>query len=55
MIIISFVMIAQSEYMQSARDIRNYSDNYSNDKIIELYENYYGVSLNPSVAQHNPI
>ena len=55
MIIISFVMIAQTNNSQSTRDIRNYSDKYSNDQIIELYENFYGVSLNPSVVQHNPM
>ena len=43
MIIISFVMIAQSDYSQFTREVRSYSDNYSDNQVIGLYENHYAV------------
>lgn len=46
MIIISSVMIAQSDYSQFTREIQNYTDNYSDDQVIGLYENHYGVPRN---------
>ena len=46
MMIISFVMIAQSDYSQFTKDIRIYSNNYSDDQVMGLYENHYGVPRN---------
>lgn len=54
MLIISIGMIAQSEYSQNTRDNRGYSNNYSDNRNIGIYENYYGISLNPSIARHHP-
>ena len=46
MILISSVMMAQSYYSQFTREIQNYTDYYSDDQVIELYENHYGVPRN---------
>lgn len=46
MMILSVVMIAQSEYSQFTRDIRIYSGNYSDNQVIGLYENHYGLPQN---------
>lgn len=43
---ISTVMFAQADYSLFARDIRSYSDNYSDDQVMGLYENHYGVPRN---------
>jgi len=46
LIMISTVMFAQADYSLFARDIRSYSDNYSDDQVMGLYENHYGVPRN---------
>ena len=46
LIMISAVMFAQTDYSLFARDIRSYSDNYSDDQVMGLYENHYGVPRN---------
>lgn len=56
MLIISIVMIAQSEYSpQLTGHSRNYSNNYPDNQVIGLYDNYYGISLNPTFAQRNNV
>ena len=46
LIMISTVMFAQADYSLFTRDIRSYSDNYSDDQVMGLYENHYGVPRN---------
>ena len=46
LIMISAVMFAQTDYSLFARDIRSYSDTYSDDQVMGLYENHYGVPRN---------
>ena len=46
LIMISTVMFAQADYSLFVRDIRSYSDNYSDDQVMGLYENHYGVPRN---------
>lgn len=40
---ISVAMFAQLDFNSFTRDIRGYSEDYSDDQVIELYENHYGV------------
>ncbi|MDD2326992.1 MAG: hypothetical protein PHZ13_01555 [bacterium] len=40
---ISVAMFAQIDFNLFIRDIGNYSRNYSDDHVIDLYENHYGV------------
>ncbi|MBK5196202.1 MAG: hypothetical protein JJE08_09295 [Proteiniphilum sp.] len=49
LIMISIVMFAQADYSLFTRDIRSYSDNYSDDQVMGLYENHYGVPRNTLV------
>jgi hypothetical protein len=46
MIMISVVMFAQADYTQFTRDIRSYSDQYTDDQVIGLYENHYALPRN---------
>lgn len=46
LIVISAVGIAQSDYAQFTRDIRRYSDSYTDNQVVELYEYHYGVPQN---------
>ena len=55
MMILSFAMMAQSDNAQFTRDITNKTDNYYHNKTIALYENFYGISPNPSVVIHTPM
>lgn len=43
MVVMSVVGIAQSDYAQFAKDIRGYSANYTDNRVVELYEYHYGV------------
>ena len=45
-ILISTVAFAQQDYTQFAKDIRNYSTNYTDNQVIELYQHHYGVPQN---------
>ena len=54
-ILLSFAMMAQSNNAQFTRDITNYTDNSSDNKTIAFYENFYGISPNPSVALQVPM
>ena len=40
---ISVAMFAQIDFNLFIRDIGNYSRNYTDDHVIDLYENHYGI------------
>ena len=46
LIMISIVMFAQADYSLFTRDIRSYTDNYTDDQVIGLYENQYALPRN---------
>ncbi len=43
---ISVTLMAQADFRQFAVDIRSYSNSYSNNQIVALYEYHYGVPRN---------
>jgi hypothetical protein len=47
--LLSVVMFAQTDYLQFSRDIRSYSDRYTDDQVIGLYQNHYDVPRNTLV------
>lgn len=53
LMMMSIVMFAQADYSHFTRDIRSYSDNYSDDQVMGLYEHHYDVPRNTLVQLFN--